>query len=156
MSFIGKGRKMLVYHGYSDPALPPFRTVKYYEDLADITPGHLQRLQDSVRLFMVPGMQHCGGGPGPNVFDTLTPLEQWVEHGQAPESIPAIHFVNNDPAQGIDRTMPLCKFPEQAEYRGRGDVNEAANWSCTHNRRLLQVGPNGVDAGLGGSGHDDD
>jgi feruloyl esterase len=156
LSFIAKGRKMLVYHGYSDPALPPFRTVKYYEDLADLIPGNFQRLQDSVRLFMVPGMQHCGGGPGPNVFDTLTPLEQWVEHGVAPESIPAAHFVNNNPTLGVDRTMPLCKFPEQAAYRGRGSVNDAANWSCTPNRRLLRVGPSGVDAGLGGAGHDDD
>ena len=156
LPFIDKDKKLLVYHGFSDPALPPFRTVRYYEDLAEITPGHFDELQENVRLFMVPGMQHCGGGPGPNVFDTLTPLEQWVEQGVPPESILATHFVNNNPAHGVDRTMPLCKFPEQARYAGTGHVNDAANWSCSHNRALLRVGPNGAAAGLGRQDHDHD
>jgi feruloyl esterase len=101
-------------------------------------------------------MQHCGGGPGPNFFDTLTALENWVEHGAAPNDILATHFLDNNPALGPDRTMPLCKFPEQAEYKGSGDFNSAANWSCAHNRRLLEVGPNGREAGLGGRDHDGD
>jgi feruloyl esterase len=94
-------------------------------------------------------MHHCGGGPGPNLFDTLTVLDNWVEHGLAPDAIPATHFVNNNPALGVDRTMLLCPFPAQAEYLGSGDVNSAVSWACTANQRLLDVGPNGRQAGLG-------
>ena len=145
--FIQHGHKLIMYHGFSDPALPPFRTVKFYEQLAQLHQGY-EALQDHVRLFMVPGMQHCGGGPGPNSFDTLTSLEQWTEANVPPDGIVAAHHVSNNPALGIDRTMPLCKFPEQAQYAGSGDYNGAANWSCTANRKLLQVGTDGLAAGL--------
>jgi feruloyl esterase len=148
LPFIARNGKVLVYHGFSDPALTPFRTVAYYEDLAKIAGGY-RALQENVRLFMAPGMHHCGGGPGPNVFDTLTLIENWVEQGVAPDGIIATHFVTNTPRLGVDRTMPLCKFPEQAEYRGAGNVNDAANWSCTPNRALLRLGANGIEAGLG-------
>ncbi len=145
--FIRGGRKLIIYHGYSDPALTPFRTIGLYDQLAAAAGGY-DKLQRSVRLFMVPGMQHCIGGPGPNVFDTLTPLEAWVEQGVAPASIPAAHYVNDDPTQVVDRTMPLCPYPTQATYAGAGDVNAAGSWSCAPNEHLLQVGPNGVQAGL--------
>ena len=148
LPFIAQDRKMLVYHGFSDPALPPFRTIRYYEDLAKITRG-FDELQEHVRLFMVPGMQHCVGGPGPNLFDTLSALDNWVEHGVAPNGIVATHFVNNNPALGVDRTMPLCKFPEQAAYNGSGPVQSASSWQCTRNDRLLELGSNGRTAGLG-------
>ena len=75
---------------------------------------------------MVPGMQHCVTGSGPNVFDTLTALEQWVEKGIAPDAIPTTHLKDNV----VDRTMPLCKFPEKAHFKGSGDPNSVANWSC--------------------------
>jgi len=96
----------------------------------------------------VPGMFHCSGGPGPNTFDALTPLVTWVETGVAPQTIVATKFVNDDPSQGIARTMPLCKFPQQAKYKAAGDVNDAANWSCADQPSLSSVGPNGVEAGL--------
>ena len=147
--FIQSGRKLIIYHGYSDPALTPFRTIGLYGQLAANAGGY-SKLQGSVRLFMVPGMQHCIGGPGPNVFDTLTPLEGWVEQNVAPASIPAAHFVNDDPTKAVDRTMPLCPFPTQATYGGTGDVNAAASWSCAPNEELLKVGPNGEQAGLSG------
>jgi feruloyl esterase len=153
--FIAQKRKMLIYHGFSDPALPPFRTIRYYEDLAKIKHG-FDELQEHVRLFMVPGMQHCGGGPGPNVFDTLTALDNWVEHGVAPNDIVATHFINNNPALGVDRTMPLCKFPEQAVYNGSGPVKSASSWQCTRNHRLLELGANGRTAGLGDDDRDHD
>ncbi|HET7342488.1 MAG TPA: tannase/feruloyl esterase family alpha/beta hydrolase [Methylomirabilota bacterium] len=139
LQFIKKGKKLLIYHGYSDPALTPFRTITYYRDLAELAGGYGE-LQDSVRLFMVPGMQHCGGGPGPNTFDTLTPLDNWVRNGQAPDGIVASH--------PSGRTMPLCKFPEMAHYDGVGPVTDAASWSCPSNQDLLTVGPNGAEAGL--------
>lgn len=145
-TFLGSGRKLLIYHGFSDPALTPFRTINFYEQLAAMSGGY-KSLQSGAELFLVPGMQHCIGGPGPNVFDTLTPLEQWVEHGQAPAAIPAAHYVNDDPAKSADRTMPLCPFPTQATYTGSGDVNSAANWSCAPNRKLLRIGSDGVKAG---------
>ncbi len=147
--YIQRGRKLIIYHGYSDPALTPFRTIGLYEQLAANAGGY-GKLQRSVRLFMVPGMQHCIGGPGPNVFDTLTPLENWVEQNVAPASIPAAHYVNDDPTKAVDRTMPLCPYPTQATYGGTGDVNAAASWSCAPNQLLLKVGPNGEQAGLGG------
>jgi len=146
-AFIQSGRKMIIYHGYSDPALTPFRTINLYHQLAAIAGGY-GPLQRSVALFMAPGLQHCFGGPGPNVFDTLAPLERWVEQGVTPTSIPAAHYANDDLAQPVDRTMPLCPYPTEATYAGAGDVASAANWSCSPNERLLQVGPNGTQAGL--------
>ncbi len=140
LPFIRKGKKLLMYHGFSDPALTPYRSMIYYETLADLTMGY-PKLQENVRLFMVPGMQHCGGGPGPNEFDTLTPLDEWVTKGMAPNRITA---------SGNGRTMPLCKFPEMAKYKGAGDVKDAANWSCSASPALTEVGPNGVLAGLKG------
>lgn len=145
--FIRRGGKLIIYHGSSDPALTPFRTTSLYDQLAAARGGY-GALQASVRLFMVPGMQHCVGGPGPNVFDTLTPLDAWVQEGKAPASIPAAHYANNDPALPVDRTMPLCPYPTQATYDGAGDVNAAGSWSCAPNRRLLETGPNGAQAGL--------
>jgi len=147
-AFRAKGKKLLIYHGFSDPALSPFRTIELYEQLAAATSGSYPSLQKSVRLFMVPGMQHCGGGPGPNSFAMLPALDKWVEGGTAPEQIVATKYVNDDPSQGVARTMPLCKFPQQAKYKGAGDVNDAANWSCADQPSLLTVGPNGVEAGL--------
>jgi feruloyl esterase len=81
-----------------------------------------------VRLFMAPGMFHCDHGPGPNSFDYLTALEQWVEAGEAPASLLATHFSDFD---GLpDRTRPLCPYPQVASYNGSGDINDAANFHC--------------------------
>jgi feruloyl esterase len=147
--YLRRGNKVLLYHGYSDPALSPYRTVSFYQDLAELFGGY-HHVQKDARLFMVPGMLHCGGGPGPNSFDTLTALENWVEHGVAPEGIVATKYVNDNPALGVARTMPLCKFPEKARYDGAGDPYDAASWTCSsRDRSLLEVGPNGVQAGLG-------
>ena len=125
-AFFAGGRKLILYHGFSDPALSPFRTTQFHEELARGAHG-----SERARLFMVPGMAHCSGGPGPNSFDTLTALETWVESGAPPDAIVATHFVNNNPALGIDRTMPLCPYPAQARYVGPGAVNEASSWRCS-------------------------
>jgi len=148
-SFFRKGGKLLIYHGYDDLIISPYRSIWYYEDLAGKTGGY-KKLEGQARLFMVPGMQHCNGGPGPNAFDTLSALEKWVEKGVAPDTIVASHSTNGM----IDRTMPLCKFPEQARYKGSGAVTGAANWSCpTNDKSLLEVGPNGVQSGLDAPAH---
>jgi tannase/feruloyl esterase len=154
---LSRGKKLLIYHGFSDGGLSPFPMIQFYKNLAGMTPGHYDALQRNARLFMVPGMHHCAGGPGPNVFDTLTPLQDWVENDVAPNGIIATHFVGNNRANPVDRTMPLCMFPQQARYSGRGDVNDAANWSCPgDDQGLLKIGRNGAAAGLGDDdGHGD-
>ena len=84
---------------------------------------------------MAPGMGHCGGGPGPNSFDLQPTLEQWVERGIAPEAVVATHATNGV----VDRSRPLCPYPQVAAYSGKGDTNDAANFTCgdpktSHNR----------------------
>ncbi len=124
-----------------------------YEALAQ-RQGGFRELQETVRLFGVPGMHHCGGGPGPNSFDTLTALENWVEHGEAPDGIIATKFVNDTPPT-VSRTMPLCKFPEEAKFIGTvsmataAQISNAENWTCAPgDERMLETGTNGVNAGL--------
>jgi feruloyl esterase len=151
IAFIAQDRKMLVYHGFSDPALNAFRTINHYEALAQLIPGGFSELRENMRLFLVPGMHHCGGGPGPNSFETLTALDNWVEKGIAPDSIVAAHL---NASSVPDRVMPLCAFPEQAQFdskSGATPVNTTgAGWSChPQNTDLLQVGPDGRLAGVG-------
>jgi feruloyl esterase len=122
------GGKLLVWHGWADHALMAERTIQYYEDV-------VERLDDRhkasfIRLFLAPGMHHCSGGPGPNTFDALTALENWVERGHAPRSLIATKYVNNVPAQGIERTRPLCPYPKVARYVGSGSIDDAANFEC--------------------------
>jgi feruloyl esterase len=142
--FFAHGGKLLMYHGWSDPALTPFVSVDYYNAAAQLANGNrgympvsrnvppdvYDRLRENARLFMVPGMHHCEGGPGPNVFDSLTPLVEWEESGTAPDNIIAAHYENNDLSEPIDRTMPLCAYPETAVYDGTGNVDVASSWTC--------------------------
>jgi feruloyl esterase len=147
--FFASGKKLILYHGYGDTAISPFRTVWFYEDLAKARGGYAKAQADA-RLFMTPGMLHCSGGPGPNTFDTLSALEAWVEQGRAPGSIVAAKYPDNKPDPSPTRTMPLCPFPAQARYAGTGDVNVAENWTCPQgDESQLEVGPNGVAAGMG-------
>ena len=82
--------------------------------------------QDWFRLFMIPGMAHCGGGPGPNQFNTLAALERWRESGTPPDRVIAAHVTNNR----VDRTRPLCAYPQVAVYKGIGSINDAENFVC--------------------------
>lgn len=143
-AYFSKGGKLLIYHGYDDLIISPYSSIWFYEDLAQENGGY-EKVQQNARLFMVPGMQHCVAGAGPNTFDTLTALEQWVEKGIAPDAIPATHSTKDV----VDRTMPLCKFPEKAHYKGSGNPNIVSSWSCPQNdKSLLAVGPNGIQAGV--------
>jgi feruloyl esterase len=142
-AYFAKGGKLLIYHGYDDLIISPYSSIWFYEDLAQENGGY-EKVQQNARLFMVPGMQHCVTGAGPNSFDTLSALEQWVEKGIAPDAIPATHSTDN----AVDRTMPLCKFPEEAHFKRGGNPNSASSWSCPQNdKSLLAVGPNGIQAG---------
>jgi feruloyl esterase len=147
--FLTSGRKLIMYHGYSDGWINPFHTIRFYQDWARLVGGY-DALNPNARLFMVPGLYHCQRGPGPNIFDTLTALERWVENNVPPEGIVATKYTNDDSAQPVQRTMPLCSFPTQAHLAAAGDMNQASNWSCAANQDLLQVGPDGALAGLVG------
>jgi feruloyl esterase len=117
--FKSRGGKLLLSHGWSDTGITPETTIWYYDRVLDKMGS---RQSDWMRLFMVPGMGHCGGGPGVNTFDSIGTLEQWVEKGVAPDTILGTG------AQGM--TRPLCPYPQVAEYSGSGDLKDGKNWSC--------------------------
>jgi feruloyl esterase len=145
MNFLKKGGKVVWYHGASDSLITPFRSFWFYEQLASVMGGY-DRAQNSVRLFIEPGMDHCGGGVSPNSFDTLQALDKWVTKGVPPEGILATAPTTTLPSSS--RTMPLCKFPEEASYSGSGNVYSAANWSCDpSDTRMLEVGATGLTSG---------
>jgi feruloyl esterase len=126
-----RGGKLIQYHGWNDQLISPLNSINYYESaLSFFGEKKLQDIQSFYRLFMAPGMAHCGGGPGPNTFDMQAALEQWVERGIAPDQIVATHTVNGV----VDRQRPLCPYPRIAAYRGKGDTNDAANFECRSDR----------------------
>ena len=120
------GGKMLLYHGWNDSAVSPLVGIGLY-DQAVAANGGVDKTFSDMRLFMLPGMNHCGGGEGPNTFDKMGVLTDWVEKGKAPDSIVASHANS----QGyVDRTRPLCPYPQQAKYKGAGNINDAENFVC--------------------------
>ena len=124
------GGKLILYQGFADFIVSPQDTINYYERIMSERGMTLAQEQSFIRLFMVPGMGHCAGGPGPNSFDALSPLIQWVEQGVAPSRIVATKYVNDNPAQGIQMTRPLCAYPQEARF-GSGDPNAAQSFVCT-------------------------
>ena len=125
--FAREGGKLIHYHGFSDPDIPPRASIAYHDQViarVGVNAG------DFYRLFMVPGMGHCGGGPGPNRFDMLSVLERWVERGVAPRRIVATKSIADDPQRGVLRTRPLCPYPAMAHYRGRGSTDDANSFYC--------------------------
>ena len=126
--FRERGAKLLMYFGWSDPLLMPLMGVHYYQSALEANgPG----TTDFFRLFMMPGVFHCGGGYGPDQFDGMTQLVEWVENGTAPDAIQATQMENGN----VVRTRPLCPYPQVARYDGSGDVNDASNFSCQMPRR---------------------
>jgi feruloyl esterase len=123
--FFSHGGKLLLYHGWSDTNVPTLNTIKYYKSVVDSMGGRANA-SNSVRLFLAPGMGHCNGGEGPNVFDKVGALEQWVEQGKAPERLNASHSTDGK----VDRTRPLCPYPQVAKYKGTGSIDDAANFVC--------------------------
>jgi feruloyl esterase len=122
--FFSHGGKLIMYHGWADPGIPPMFSVEYYKNVAE--KAGQKKAGDETRLFMVPGMGHCAGGDGPNTFNTMAALLQWVEQGKAPDQIVASHATRGQ----VDRTRPLCPYPQAASYKGSGDINDAGNFSC--------------------------
>jgi feruloyl esterase len=141
--FQTSGGKVILYHGWKDQNIAPLHTVEYYDSVVARVAGYnafpptitpqsafykaaLKKTQLFARLFMVPGMQHCNGGPGPNTFDVLGTLVQWVENGVAPDKMIASHSTSGV----VDSTRPLCPYPQVAKWTGVGNINDAANYVC--------------------------
>ncbi len=144
--FKARGGKLIQYHGWGDAAIPPQNSVDYFERVQSAMgttarERDLGATGDFYRLFMVPGMSHCAGGVGATAFgnvptalhdpehDVVAALDRWVEKGTAPDHIIAAGF-DGDPAKGVVMTRPLCPYPEEAVYKGTGDTNSAANFTC--------------------------
>ena len=123
--FVERGGKLIMYHGWSDPGIPPMNTIQYYKNVTDSLGGTGKAI-NSIRLFMIPGMNHCQGGNGTDKFDGIKALAQWVENGTAPDSIIASHQT----AGKVDRTRPLCPYPQTAAYKGSGSTDDAVNFVC--------------------------
>jgi feruloyl esterase len=122
-AFKAHGGKLLLYHGWNDTAISPENTINYYQNV-------LQKMgakQDNwMRLYMVPGMNHCQGGVGPDQFNKMAVVERWRESGTAPEQIVANHVTGNN----VDMSRPLCPYPQVAVYKGVGSTNDAASFTC--------------------------
>jgi feruloyl esterase len=143
--FKQRGSKLIMYHGWADTVIPSQSSINYFNALvrhesqdddgvqqARFEPdgdNNLRKTQQYARLFMVPGMYHCQGGPGPNVFDALTPLVNWVENGVAPDRIIATKFVADTPP-AVQMTRPLCVFPKVAKWDGIGDPKMETSFAC--------------------------
>jgi len=138
--FEARGGKLILYHGWSDPAITPLSTIEYYESV--VKKMGQENVDSFVRLYMAPGMQHCIGGPGPDSFGAVydmkfddpqhsldASLEQWVEKATAPSAIIASKFEGQD-ATHAKMTRPLCPYPQAAKYKGSGDPSDATNFEC--------------------------
>jgi feruloyl esterase len=121
--FRDRQHKLLMYYGWADPALNARMGVEYYESvLQKLGPG----TKDFFRLFMQPGVFHCGGGVGAGTFEPLLVVADWVETGKAPDRIIGSRIVNGKTV----RTRPLCPYPQTARYKGSGSIDDAENFRC--------------------------
>ena len=139
-AFYSRGGKLILYHGWNDPAIPALSTVNYYK--AVVAKAGPARADSFVRLYMVPGMQHCGGGPGATVLEHFTAtgpdensnvdvaLRNWVEKGTAPGTIIAVKTIGEHPMGAVTMSRPLCPYPQTAKYKGSGDPNHAESFVC--------------------------
>jgi Tannase and feruloyl esterase len=141
MSFAGykaRGGKFIAYAGMVDSIVTPLSSVRSYHAVVSATHAQTEQFY---RLFLAPGVGHCGGGPGPNQFgqagglgdaghDMVVALERWVEKGVPPTRIVATKYIADDKAKGVSMTRPLCPFPQIAKYQGTGDVTDAASFAC--------------------------
>ena len=122
-AFKAHGGKLIQYHGWSDQLISPENSVNYH---ASVLSKMGAKQDDWYRLFMLPGMMHCGGGPGPNQFSGMAALERWRESDIAPDQITAYHVENNR----VTMTRPLCPYPQVPAYKSSGSTNDAANFVC--------------------------
>jgi feruloyl esterase len=135
--FLRRGGKLLMYHGWEDAAIPAGATLDYYAAMRRRSGSFADK---GVRLFMLPGVAHCNGGPGPGIFDRLDILERWVEGGVAPNQLIARKYENDmlalegKPTKEL-RARPVCAWPRIARYTGKGSTDDPANFRCVRPRR---------------------
>jgi feruloyl esterase len=122
--FFARGGKLMIYHGWSDPQVTPYNTLDFYGRVLAQQGG--AGVGTSIQLYMVPGMNHCSGGPGTDTFNKVGAMEEWIRTGTAPARIEASHLTDGK----VDRTRPLCPFGQVASWNGSGSTNDAANFSC--------------------------
>jgi hypothetical protein len=140
------GGKLILYHGWNDPAISALNSIDYVQSVRSKLGA--DQTEPFLRLYMLPGVQHCSGGPGPDFSSALdkagphdaqhnvvTALETWVEKGTAPSAIIATKYVSDDPGKGVKLTRPACPYPQSARYKGSGDPNDAANFTCEPGRK---------------------
>jgi hypothetical protein len=125
-AFKNRGGKLLLWHGWSDPALTALASVKYYDQVRARDP----KAADYFRMFMMPGVLHCAGGPGPDTVDWAAAIDEWVEKGKAPDRLIAQKRSGVGPAATVARSRPLCPYPQRAVYSGSGSTDDAANFTC--------------------------
>jgi Tannase and feruloyl esterase len=125
-AFRKHGGKLIQYHGWADPAIPPLDSIAYYNQVQH----RMGPTSNFYRLFLAPGMLHCGGGPGPNSIATLPAITDWVEHGKAPALLVATKYEGNNPSKPVERTRPLCPFPTVAKWDGKGDKAKLESFRC--------------------------
>jgi Tannase and feruloyl esterase len=142
-AFRAHGGKLVQFHGWNDGSPPPRHSTEYYDQVA-ARAGGAEKTQQFYRLFMAPGMMHCGAGAGPNIFGNMldlapasdpehnifVALQTWVEKGTAPDKIIATKYRDDDRSKGVEMTRPLCPYPQEARWNGKGDTSDAKNWSC--------------------------
>jgi feruloyl esterase len=121
--FKASGGKLILWHGWADPALNALSTIAYYDQVQARDP----RVRDYARLFMMPGLLHCTGGAGPDFVDWFTPIADWVERGRAPDRLIA---QKRGADARVSNARPLCPYPQRAVYDGKGGVNEADSYVC--------------------------
>ncbi|RPI64526.1 MAG: tannase/feruloyl esterase family alpha/beta hydrolase [Lysobacterales bacterium] len=132
-AFVARGGKLITYHGTTDGLIPFGNSVNYHESV--VAKLGERAAADSVKLYLVPGMDHCSGGEGAFAVDWLTPLERWIERGEAPGALQGTHLVlpgppGAPPSSGTPFERPICPYPQVPTYRGSGDVNDAASFEC--------------------------
>src|SRR5262245_40044153 len=125
-AFRDRGSKVVIWHGFADQLIVPGGTIDYYDAVTQKLGGGYRRTQEFARLFMAPGVGHCGGGAGPQPQLLFDAVVNWVEHGQAPATITASKSLPG----GATQTRPLCPYPALARWTGVGSTDDAANFVC--------------------------
>jgi feruloyl esterase len=121
-AFKAKKRKLLIWHGWADAGLSPLATIKYYDEVKKRDP----KADDYVKMFLLPGVLHCAGGPGPDRVDWAAAIDGWVESGKAPQQLIATKIAGG----AVARSRPLCPYPQHAAYKGSGSTDEAESFVC--------------------------